>query len=116
MSLLPCQSQSLGPPYSPADTHIWAPVSTGHEATPAGAWSKPAEQAPRLYMGDSVPEGPALHLLSKFDRVAGEPGPKVGVQVESRGNLNHFLVPPLDGTVSLIQVQNVPVLVPWGGR
>lgn len=67
-------------------------------------------------MGDSVPEGPALHLLGKFDRVAGEPGPKVGVQVESRGNLNHFLVPPLDGTVSLIQVQNVPVLVPWGGR
>lgn len=67
-------------------------------------------------MGDSVPASPALHLLSEFDRVAGEPGPKVGVQVESGGDLDHFLVPPLDGTVSLVQVQNVPVLVPWGGR
>lgn len=60
---------------------------------------------------ETVPEGPVSHLLSKLDRVAGEPGPKLGVQVGSRGNLHHFLVPPLDGTVSLVQVQNVPVLV-----
>lgn len=31
----------------------------------------------------------------------------------SRGNLYHLLVPPLDGAVSLIQVQDVPILVPW---
>lgn len=59
---------------------------------------------------------PALHLFSKSDRVAGEPGPQLGVQVGSRGDLDHLLVPPLDGAVSFIQVQNVPVLVPWGGR
>lgn len=31
----------------------------------------------------------------------------------SRGNLYHLLVPPLDGAVPLIQVQDVPILVPW---
>lgn len=61
-------------------------------------------------------KAPAFHLLSKFDRVTGESGPKLGVQVGSRSNLNHFLVPPLDGTVSLVQVQNVPVLVSCGER
>ena len=61
------------------------------------------------------PRAPALHLLCKFDRVTGEPAPKLGVQVGSRGDLDHLLVPPLDGAVSLVQVQDVAVLVPWGG-
>lgn len=34
----------------------------------------------------------------------------------SRGDLHHLLVPPLDGAVSLVQMQNVPVLVPCRGR
>lgn len=72
--------------------------------------------------GSSSPRGrlflkaPAFHLLSKSDRVTGEPGPKLGVQVGSRGNLDHLLVPPLDGAVALIQMQNVPILVSCGER
>jgi hypothetical protein len=54
------------------------------------------------------------HLLSKFDRVTSEPCTELGVQVGSRGDLYHLLVPPLDGAVPLIQVQDVSVLVPWG--
>lgn len=34
----------------------------------------------------------------------------------SGGDLNHLLVPPLDGAVPLVQVQDVPVLVPCGDR
>lgn len=65
----------------------------------------------------SCPHGkPTLHLLSEFHRVAGEPSPKLRVQVGSRGNLDHLLVPPLDGAISLVQVQDVPILVPWGGK
>lgn len=88
----------------------WAPGKRPKLAEPEGATRM-------VYPRDRPsPKGPALHLLSKFDGVAGEPRPKLGVQVGSGGNLDHLLMPPLDGTVSLIQVQNVSVLVSYSER
>lgn len=113
-----------GPPCSAAAGHIWTPVTADREAYA----SRSSKQACRngllvstwggaraLGFQTLSPRAPALHLLCKFDRVTGEPAPKLGVQVGSRGDLDHLLVPPLDGAVSLVQVQDVPVLVPWGG-
>lgn len=59
-----------------------------------------------------MPPGACPHLLGKFDRVTGEAGAQLGVQMGSRSNLYHLLMPPLDGAVTLIQVQDVPILVP----
>lgn len=106
----PSQSQSLWASLlpsrpSPSGQDPW------HEPKPAGAQREPLGTGSLSPPGRLSPKAPALHLLSKFDRVTGEPRPKLGVQVGGRGNLDHFLVPPLDGTVSLVQVQNVPVLV-----
>lgn len=40
----------------------------------------------------------------------------MGIQVGSRGDLYHLLVPTLDGAVSLVQVQDVPILVPCANK
>lgn len=93
---VPCSQQTI---------HDWTPMTTGHEHT--------CRNRLLSLCGQRSPGAP-IHLLSKFDRVAGEPGPKQRVQVGSRGDLHHLLVPPLDGAVPLVQVQDVPVLVPCG--
>ena len=54
-----------------------------------------------------------LYLSGQVDRVSCESVPEVWVQLYSRGHLYHLLVPPLDGAVPLIQVDNITILVTW---
>lgn len=112
---LPPRASHSGPPCPLADCPH--PDRTpGKRPKLAGAQREPLGIGSLSPRGRLSPNPPALHLLSKFNRVTGEPSPKLGVQVGGRGNLDHFLVPPLDGTVSLIQVQNVPILVSYSER
>lgn len=90
----------------------WLLPFSGQQTPPPSAGGWPPCTPAGCPQGTS--SAPRPHLLGKFDGVAGEPRPELGVQVGSRGNLYHLLVPPLDGAVSLIQVQDVPILVPWG--
>ena len=86
-------------------------MSAGAQSKPgAGSLSPLGEEATAPWLSAL---SPAPHLLCKLDRVASEPGAQLGVQVGSRGDLHHFLVPPLDGAVPLIEVKDVSVLVPW---
>lgn len=64
------------------------------------------------------PGGCSTHLLGQPDGVVRELGAQLGVQVGGRRDLNHLLVPPLDGAVPLVEVHHVPVLVTCrgGGR
>lgn len=122
LHLLPSWSRSPWASLPRSSWPPWAPVTAGCEAVSAGAQSEPGagslsprgEEATVLWLSALFPGALAPHLLCKLDRVTGEPGAQLGVQVGSWGDLHNFLVPPLDGAVPLVEVKDVPVLVPWG--
>lgn len=56
------------------------------------------------------------HLLGQADGISSEFRAQLRVEVRSRGDFHHFLVPSLDGTVPLIQMQYIPMLVTCQGE
>uniref|UniRef100_A0A2D4EVF9 Uncharacterized protein n=1 Tax=Micrurus corallinus TaxID=54390 RepID=A0A2D4EVF9_MICCO len=51
------------------------------------------------------------NLLGQADGINSELRAQLGVEVGSRGDFHHFLVPSLDGAVPLIQMQHISMLV-----
>lgn len=57
-----------------------------------------------------------MYLLGKFNRVRREPVSEMRVQLSRRSNLHHLLMPSLNGTVSLIQMDHISILITWEGK
>lgn len=54
-----------------------------------------------------------VYLLGEFNRVRGESVSEMRVQLSRRSNLHHLLMPSLNGTVSLIQMNHISILITW---